>query len=65
MLTTDHLNTGPAGMDVVERDLGRGGMATVFSPATSSTKGLVALEVLDAELGAERFLRGTRGTANR
>src|SRR5215831_9698973 len=46
---------------VIERELGRGGMATVFLARDVKHKRLVALKVLrqdvSAVLGAERFLR--------
>lgn len=34
--SVDHFSTALAGRYVVERELGRGGMATVYLPATSS-----------------------------
>ena len=46
---------------VIERELGRGGMATVFLARDVKHRRLVALKVLrqdvSAVLGAERFLR--------
>jgi serine/threonine-protein kinase len=53
---------------VVEREIGRGGMATVFLARDVKHQRRVALKVLDPELGAvlgaERFLSEIRVTAN-
>jgi serine/threonine-protein kinase len=50
-----------SGRYVIERELGRGGMATVFLARDVQHRRMVALKVLDRELGAalgaERFLR--------
>src|SRR5947207_9156132 len=52
----------------IERELGRGGMATVFLARAVKHHRHVALKVLDpqlaASLGTERFLAEIRGTAN-
>ena len=53
---------------VLERELGRGGMATVYLARDLKHKRPVALEVLHPELGAalgaERFLREIETTAS-
>ena len=57
----DHLGTGLAGRYSVEREVGRGGMATVYLAEDAKHGRQVALKVLHPELaaslGAERFLR--------
>src|SRR5215218_6079658 len=57
-----------AGRYAVERELGRGGMATVYLARDQRHERLVAVKVLDRELGAvlgaERFLAEIRVTAN-
>jgi len=62
------LNEALTGRYVVERELGRGGMATVFLARDLRHERLVALKVLSPELGAilgvERFLSEIRVTAN-
>ena len=62
-----HLNATLAGRYVVERELGRGGMATVYLARDLKHERNVALKVLDPEfgavLGAERFLGEIRVTA--
>jgi len=53
---------------VIEREIGRGGMATVFLARDLRHDRRVALKVLDPELGAvlgsDRFLTEIRTTAN-
>ena len=56
-----HLNAGLAGRYVIERELGRGGMATVYLAEDVKHHRQVAIKVLRAELalaiGPDRFLR--------
>src|SRR5918911_4408424 len=62
------LRTALAGRYAIERELGRGGMATVYLARDLKHQRFVALKVLDPELGAvlgaERFLSEIRVTAN-
>jgi hypothetical protein len=62
------LNAGLVGRYVIEREIGTGGMATVFLARDLRHDRLVALKVLKPELGAllgaERFLSEIRVTAN-
>jgi serine/threonine-protein kinase len=55
----DHLNTALGDRYLVERELGRGGMATVWLARDLRHDRVVALKVLDPELagaiGVERF----------
>jgi serine/threonine-protein kinase len=68
METIAQLNTSLAGRYVVEREIGAGGMATVFLARDLRHDRRVALKLLKAELGAilgvERFLSEIRVTAN-
>ncbi|MFI5309857.1 MAG: protein kinase [Gemmatimonadales bacterium] len=65
--TIAQLNESLAGRYVVEREIGRGGMATVFLAHDVKHDRQVAIKVLRAELaasvGAERFLAEIRTTA--
>jgi serine/threonine-protein kinase len=60
----DRLEAALAGRYVIERELGRGGMATVYLAQDLRHERPVALKVLERELavslGAERFLREIR-----
>ena len=62
------LNSALAGRYQIHREIGRGGMATVYLARDERHNRSVALKVLDAELGAvlgvERFLSEIRVTAN-
>jgi eukaryotic-like serine/threonine-protein kinase len=62
------LTTGLADRYSIEREIGRGGMATVYLARDLKHQRNVALKVLDPELGAvlgaERFLSEIRVTAN-
>src|SRR5499427_8579560 len=68
MDATSALNSALEGRYVVERELGRGGMATVYLARDVRHDRHVALKVLSPELGAilgvERFLSEIRVTAN-
>jgi len=61
MATLDELNAGLAGHYVVEREIGAGGMATVYLARDVRHERQVAIKVLredlSASLGKERFLR--------
>jgi eukaryotic-like serine/threonine-protein kinase len=63
-----HLATALAGRYEVQREIGRGGMATVYLARDVKHERNVALKVLNPELGAvlgvERFLSEIRVTAN-
>ena len=63
-----HLNISLADRYVIDREVGRGGMATVFLARDIKHNRRVALKVLNPELGAvmgvERFLSEIRVTAN-
>jgi serine/threonine-protein kinase len=63
----ENLNTALTGRYVLEHELGRGGMATVYLARDLKHDRLVALKVLRphlaASLGPERFLREIRLTA--
>jgi len=63
----DHLNAALGDRYLVERELGRGGMASVWLANDLRHDRVVALKVLDPELagaiGVERFLREIRLTA--
>ncbi len=68
MDATTQLGEVLAGHYEIEREIGRGGMATVYLARDVKHERLVALKVLDPELGAvlgvERFLGEIRVTAN-
>jgi serine/threonine-protein kinase len=65
---TDQLNTALSDRYVIERELGQGGMATVYLAEDQKHHRKVALKVLRPELaaviGAERFLQEIEVTAN-
>jgi serine/threonine-protein kinase len=52
MQLADHLNAALAGTYVIERVIGRGGMATVYLARDLKHQRQLALKVLDPELGA-------------
>src|SRR6185436_879950 len=62
------LNTGLAGRYTIDREIGRGGMATVYLARDIRHNRSVALKLLNPELGAvlgvERFLAEIQVTAN-
>ena len=58
------LNAALEGRYAIEREIGRGGMATVFLARDVRHDRRVAIKFLDPELGAERFLSEIRVTAN-
>jgi len=66
--TIDVLNTALTGRYTIDREIGRGGMATVYLARDLRHDRNVALKVLHAELGAilgpDRFLSEIRVTAN-
>ena len=66
--TISQLNSTLAGRYRVDREIGRGGMATVYLASDVKHDRMVALKVLDPELGAvlgaERFLAEIKVTAN-
>ncbi len=65
---TQHLKTALADRYVIEREVGAGGMATVYLANDVKHERKVALKVLRPELaaviGAERFLAEIKVTAN-
>ncbi len=68
MVTIGHLNSALAGRYEIEREIGAGGMATVYLARDLRHDRCVALKVLNPELGAQlgpdRFLAEIRVTAN-
>ena len=68
MEVLERLQTQLAGRYTIEREIGRGGMATVYLARDVRHERQVALKVLDPELGAvlgaERFLAEIKVTAN-
>lgn len=68
MTAIDQLRSSLTGRYEIEREIGRGGMATVFLARDVRHGRAVALKLLDPELGAilgaERFLAEIRVTAN-
>lgn len=68
MRTTEQLSTALAGRYAIERQIGEGGMATVYLARDIKHDRKVALKVLKPELGAvlgvERFLSEIKVTAN-
>ncbi len=65
---TERLNAALEGRYVIERELGEGGMATVYLAEDLKHERKVAIKVLNPELaaivGGERFLAEIRTTAN-
>ena len=64
----EQLTPALAGRYEIEREIGHGGMATVYLPRDARHDRNVALEVLDPELaaalGADHFLAEIKTTAN-
>ena len=67
-IAMDALNAALEGLYAIERELGEGGMATVYLAEDLKHERQVALKVLKPELaavvGAERFLAEIKTTAN-
>jgi serine/threonine-protein kinase len=68
MTTTGELRTALAGQYTIERELGAGGMATVYLAEDIGHRRKVAIKVLHPELsavlGPDRFLKEIEVTAN-
>src|SRR5262249_54058230 len=68
IMLVDQLNAALEGRYVIEREIGRGGMATVYLARDLKHQRRVALKLLEPELGAvlgaDRFLSEIRAPAN-
>ncbi len=63
--SVEHLKSAPAARYAIERELGAGGMETVYLAEDLKHQREVALKVLRADLAAGRFVQEIKTTASR